>query len=326
MASSFMTDSPFLNASAGRPGHAPVWFMRQAGRSLPEYRELAAVGRFLMPSPSPNSLPRSRCNRFVGTTLMPQCCSVTLLYLYRDRVRYRCHTRNWAGCGATISHRDDLQRLPPLTPEHVQHVTETVDILVNELPASVPLLAFAGAVHRCELSHRGCSSRTYQHTKAMMHAEPRLWHDLMECLSVTPSSSFQLNSPMVPAPFNSSTRGQGRFQLLTTTPSLHPTRHGCSHIKRAHADVPGIHFGIGCDHLLESMCAAGPQILGLDWRTRISSVCERMGSDLVVQGNLDPSLVLAGMNGARWCNGGASRQWWSSRPHLQPRARCPARY
>ncbi|MGZ7023814.1 MAG: uroporphyrinogen decarboxylase family protein, partial [Ilumatobacteraceae bacterium] len=56
----------------------------------------------------------------------------------------------------------------------------------------------------------------------------------------------------------------------------------------------GIHFGIGCDHLLESMRSAGPRVLGLDWRTSISDARRRMGRDLVVQGNLDPALVLAG--------------------------------
>ena len=61
-----------------------------------------------------------------------------------------------------------------------------------------------------------------------------------------------------------------------------------------HPDIPGIHFGIGCDHLLESMLAAGPKVLGLDWRTPIGDARRRMGLDLVVQGNLDPALVLAG--------------------------------
>jgi uroporphyrinogen decarboxylase len=61
-----------------------------------------------------------------------------------------------------------------------------------------------------------------------------------------------------------------------------------------HPGVPGIHFGIGCDHLLESMRRAGPQIMGLDWRTSIREARERLGADLVVQGNLDPALVLAG--------------------------------
>ena len=58
--------------------------------------------------------------------------------------------------------------------------------------------------------------------------------------------------------------------------------------------MPGIHFGIGCDHLLESMNTVGNRVLGLDWRTTITDARRRLGDDLVVQGNLDPSLVLAG--------------------------------
>ena len=61
-----------------------------------------------------------------------------------------------------------------------------------------------------------------------------------------------------------------------------------------HPDVPGIHFGVGCDHLLEAMAAAGPRIIGLDWRTPIPTARQRLGAGTVVQGNLDPALVLAG--------------------------------
>ena len=61
-----------------------------------------------------------------------------------------------------------------------------------------------------------------------------------------------------------------------------------------HPDAPGIHFGIGCDHLLESMWAAGPRVIGLDWRTPIAAARRRLGDDVAVQGNLDPALVLAG--------------------------------
>jgi uroporphyrinogen decarboxylase len=60
--------------------------------------------------------------------------------------------------------------------------------------------------------------------------------------------------------------------------------------------MPGIHFGVGCDHLLEAMRSAGPRVLGLDWRTSITDARRRMGADLVVQGNLDPALVLAGVD------------------------------
>jgi uroporphyrinogen decarboxylase len=61
-----------------------------------------------------------------------------------------------------------------------------------------------------------------------------------------------------------------------------------------HRHAPGIHFGIGCDHLLEPMHAAGPGVIGLDWRTSIADARKRLGDDVVVQGNLDPALVLAG--------------------------------
>jgi uroporphyrinogen decarboxylase len=76
------------------------------------------------------------------------------------------------------------------------------------------------------------------------------------------------------------------------------SRHVFSELARLHPNVPGIHFGIGCDHLLESMLSAGPRVLGLDWRTTIVDARARMGSELIVQGNLDPALVLAGTRAA----------------------------
>src|SRR5690606_14139688 len=63
-------------------------------------------------------------------------------------------------------------------------------------------------------------------------------------------------------------------------------------------EAPGIHFGIGCDHLLERMYAAGPRVIGLDWRTSIQAARTRLGPDTVIQGNLDPALVLAGSEAA----------------------------
>jgi uroporphyrinogen decarboxylase len=69
-------------------------------------------------------------------------------------------------------------------------------------------------------------------------------------------------------------------------------------LERRHPGTPGIHFGIGCDHLLESMHEAGPTAMGLDWRTRIRDARARLGDDVVIQGNLDPALVLAGVGPA----------------------------
>ena len=99
--------------------------------------------------------------------------------------------------------------------------------------------------------------------------------------------------------------GRGAFQLFDSwAGALSPAdyeRYVLPHSRRvfaeladAHPDVPGIHFGIGCDHLLEAMAAAGPRVIGLDWRTPIAAARRRLGADVVVQGNLDPALVLAG--------------------------------
>jgi uroporphyrinogen decarboxylase len=72
------------------------------------------------------------------------------------------------------------------------------------------------------------------------------------------------------------------------------SRRVFAELAERHPDAPGIHFGVGCDHLLESMAAAGPRVIGLDWRTSIAAARKRLGDDVAVQGNLDPALVLAG--------------------------------
>jgi len=194
--------------------------------------------------------------------------------------------------------QDDLRRLPPLTADDISHVTATVDILVEELPTSVPLLAFAGAPFTvASYLIEGAPSRTYQHTKAMMHAESALWHELMERLTdyAIEFISAQRSHGAQAFQLFDSWAGALSVRDYETFVAPYSTRV-FSTLNQRHGDSPGIHFGIGCDHLLESMHAVGPQVLGLDWRTPISTARSRMGSDLIVQGNLDPALVLAGAN------------------------------
>jgi uroporphyrinogen decarboxylase len=198
---------------------------------------------------------------------------------------------------------DDLARLRPLEPSiDIPYVLETVRILARELPESVPLLAFAGAPFTvASYLIEGRPSRTYQHTKALMHTDGQLWHALMEQL-VQHAATFigsQLGA------------GARAFQVFDSWAGalsrddydvfVAPyTRKVFALLGASFPGVPGIHFGIGCDHLLESMYAAaaangvGTPVIGLDWRTTITDARRRMGADLVVQGNLDPALVLAG--------------------------------
>ncbi|MGZ6962405.1 MAG: uroporphyrinogen decarboxylase [Ilumatobacteraceae bacterium] len=294
-----MSTAPFLLAANGRRGtHTPVWFMRQAGRSLPEYRALRGEGSILDAIKQPD--------RAAELTLQPvRRYGVDAAVLYSDiivpahAVGFGIDVSPGTGpvCESPLRNVSDLRRLRPYDPAaDAPYVLQTVDLLAAELSDAVPLLAFAGAPFTvASYLIEGRPSRTYEHTKQLMHTDPALWHRLMERLvqHAVASIGGQLD------------HGARAFQLFDSWAGtlsrvdydafvLPHSTAVFSALAISHPDVPGIHFGIGCDHLLESMCSAGPRVLGLDWRTSISDARRRMGQDLVVQGNLDPALVLAG--------------------------------
>jgi uroporphyrinogen decarboxylase len=289
-------DSAFLAAATGRPApHTPVWFMRQAGRSLPEYRRIRGGGSILEAIKQPALA--------AEITLQPvRRYGVDAAVLYSDIV-VPPHAVGFGidvapGTGPVAEHplrtSNDVDRLRPLEFDDVAYVIETVERLTAEL--EVPLLAFAGAPFTvASYLIEGRPSRDYRYTKALMYTDEVLWHDVMERLAESAitfidaqlshgASAFQLFDSWAGS---LSRRDYDRFVLPHS-------RHVFRELRRRHPDAPAIHFGIGCDHLLESMYDAGPSVLGLDWRTRIGDARRRLGDDLVVQGNLDPALVLAG--------------------------------
>jgi len=291
--------SAFLAAATGSsPHHTPAWFMRQAGRSLPEYKAVRGAGSILEAIKQPDLA--------TEITLQPvRRYGVDAAVLYSDivvpphAVGFGIDVAPGTGPVAERAFRcaSDLDRLRPLEPDtDIPYVIETVRNLVRELPASVPLLAFAGAPFTvASYLVEGRPSRSYQNTKRLFSTDPELWHQLMERLT-------QHAIAFVDAQLSAGARA---FQLFDSwagslsrgdydTFVLPHSRRVFETIALKHPGVPGIHFGIGCDHLLESMLSAGPRVLGLDWRTSISDARARMGSDLIVQGNLDPALVLAG--------------------------------
>ena len=290
---------PFLDAAAGRPAaHTPVWFMRQAGRSLPEYRALRGEGSIL------DAI--KQVDLSVELTLQPvRRYGVDAAVLYSDivvpahAVGFGLDVAPGTGpvCQQPFRTEADLQRLREFDPEaDTPYVLDTVRALAQELPPTVPLLGFAGAPFTvASYLIEGRPSRSYEHTKRMLHTDPTLWHALMARLvqHAVASVSSQLRN------------GARAFQLFDSWAGtlsradydefvLPHSRAVFSQLRELHPDAPGIHYGVGCDHLLESMHAAGPTILGLDWRTPIHQARARMGADLVVQGNLDPVLALAG--------------------------------
>ena len=204
---------------------------------------------------------------------------------------------------------------------------QTVKILSAELDDAVPLLAFAGAPFTvASYLIEGRPSRTYEHTKRLMHTEPALWEALMHRLvqHATASIASQLD------------HGARAFQLFDSwAGSLSRADYDrfvlpyssavFGSLAASHPDAPGIHFGIGCDHLLESMHAAGSRVLGLDWRTPITRLDDAWAPPSWCRATSIP-LVLAGTETAPTGPTRSGRQRRPQRPHLQPRSRCATRH
>ena len=299
-------EAPFTAAAHGRrPSRVPVWFMRQAGRSLPEYAAVRGEGSILHAIKQPDVA--------AEITLQPvRRYGVDAAVLYSDivvpphAVGFGIDVAPGTGPVADVPlwSRADLARLRPLEVGDVGYVVETVERLVAELPDAVPLLAFAGAPFTVgSYLVEGRPSRDYRWTKTMMHDDAPLFHDVMDRLATSAVTFIDAQLTAGARAFQLFDSWAGSLSLADYRRFVlpHSTRV-FAELRERHPDVPCVHFGIGCDHLLgsmlEAMPAEGPRVLGLDWRTPIADARARLGDDLVVQGNLDPALVLAGRDAA----------------------------
>ncbi len=293
-------DGAFLAAAHGERGpHTPVWFMRQAGRSLPEYRAIRGDGSILDAIKQPALA--------AEITMQPvRRYGVDAAVLFSDIV-VAPHAVGFGidvapGTGPVAEHplrsSNDVARLRPLEFDDIDYVIATVECLVAEL--DVPLLAFAGAPFTvASYLIEGRPSKDYRHTKALIHTDEVLWHDVMERLAESAITFIDAQLSHGAAAFQLFDSWAGSLSRRDYDRYVLPhSRHVFRELERRHPGTPGIHFGIGCDHLLESMHEAGPTVMGLDWRTRIRDARARLGSHVVVQGNLDPALVLAGVQPA----------------------------
>ena len=299
MNSSRFDGSDFVRACRGEPHErVPVWFMRQAGRSLPEYRAVRGEGSILDAIADPD--------RATEITLQPvRRYGVDAAILFSDIV-VPVHAVGFGvdvvpGTGPVVpqpfASRRDLSRLRRLDPDHdTPYVTETVRRLVNTL--DVPLIGFAGAPFTvaCYLVEGG-PSRHQERTKALMASDPALWHDLMERLADLAIASL----------WSQIEAGASAVQLFDSwAGSLSPDQYRLGvapHSARVlaavgEAGVPRIHFGVGTGELLAQMGDCGAEVVGVDFRVPIDEARRRVGPDRALQGNLDPAIVLAGAEAA----------------------------
>ncbi|MDA8275508.1 MAG: uroporphyrinogen decarboxylase [Actinomycetota bacterium] len=273
----------------------PVWFMRQAGRSLPEYRALRGSGSILEAIAQPELV--------AELTLQPvRRYGADAAILFSDIVvpaaAIGVGVDVRPGTGPVVEHpvrsRSDLARLRPFEPDvDAPWVGDAVSILAREL--AVPLIGFAGGPFTvASYLVEGGPSRTFARVRALMHGEPELWFTLLDRLADMAVASLrsQLDAGASAAQLFDSWAGvlpphhYERLVLPATTRIL-------AELARSHPGVPTILFGVGTGELLSLMATSGTQVVGVDWRVPLDVARQRVGPDVAVQGNLDPALCTA---------------------------------
>ncbi len=303
----------FLRACRHEPVDAtPVWFMRQAGRYLPQYRAIRQKYSLLEICARPEVA--------AEVTLQPvELLGVDAAILFADillplipmgidlefaaggsppvsRTAVRATGgREPAGEGPVIHNPirslADVQALRPVrAAEDLAHVMETIRIVRRALAGRVPLIGFAGAPFTlASYLVEGGASRNFQKTKQLMYREPEAWHLLMSKLAVTAAEYLQAQVAA----------GAQAVQLFDSwVGALSPDDYRSyvlpysQNIFRALNGVPAIHFGVDTASLLPLMCEAGGDVIGLDWRMPLDQGWAVVG-ERAVQGNLDPLALFA---------------------------------
>jgi uroporphyrinogen decarboxylase len=295
-------EAPFIRACRGLSvDRVPVWFMRQAGRSLPEYRAARGSGSILEAIVRPDlvaELTRQPVDRY-GTD-----AAIFFSDIVVPVAAIGFGVDVAPGTGPVVAEpfrsKDDLHRLRPLEPElDTPYVLEAVGILAELL--DVPLIGFAGGPFTvASYLIEGGPSKNFTRVKALMHGEPAVWHDLMERLGDLALTSLrsQLDAGASAVQVFDSWAGiltPGHYEALV----LPATRRIFAGLAESHPGVPTILFGVGTGELLASMATAGAGVVGIDWRVPLDEARRRVGPGIAVQGNLDPALCLGSWAVAR---------------------------
>ncbi|HWJ10024.1 MAG TPA: uroporphyrinogen decarboxylase [Nocardioides sp.] len=293
-----MRDSALLKAARGEAvPHTPVWFMRQAGRSLPEYLKVReGVGML-----------ESCMNAELITeiTLQPvRRYGVDAAIFFSDIVlplkAVGVDLDIKPGVGPVVAKPvrtlADVAAIPDLTPEHVPFVTEAVQTLVGELASvngGTPLIGFAGAPFTvASYLVEGGPSKEYANTKAMMFGAPEVWEALMAKIASISAAFLRVQVDA----------GASAIQLFDSWAGAVNRDDYLQYVQPWSArvlasigetGVPRIHFGVNSGELLDLMGDAGADVVGVDWRVRLADGIARIGPNRAVQGNLDPTLVFA---------------------------------
>lgn len=294
-----LSHAPLLEAAHGRtPSRTPVWFMRQAGRSLPEYREvregIAMLDSCFMPE------------LLAEITLQPvRRHDVDAAILFSDIVvplkAAGVEVEIVPGRGPVMAEavrtRSDVDKLPLLDHE-VSEVADGIRIILDELSDTQALIGFVGAPFTlASYLIEGGPSKNHEKTKAMMHTEPETWHALMRRLVPTIVAFLRTQVEA----------GIDAMQLFDSWAGFLTERdyrefvlpYSTEILESVAGEIPRIHFGVTTGELLGAMSEAGSEVMGVDWRVPLDVAATRFSSPRVLQGNLDPAMLFAGADVVR---------------------------
>ncbi len=284
----------FLKACRRRPvARTPVWFMRQAGRYMKEYRQLRLRHSLLEMCRTPElaaavtlqpveKLGVDAAIIFADLLLPVQAMGMKLEFVEREGPVIAEPLRTLAA----------VRKLGRATDGELACVPEAIQIVCRELAGRVPVIGFSGAPFTvASYMIEGGASRDFAQTKRVMYTQPALWQELMSRL-VAVLSEF-LRSQVA--------AGAAALQIFDSwVGCLCPEDYRAYALpysrrliaEAASAGVPIIHFGTGTATLLELMREAGGDVIGVDWRIELQEAWRRVGYELAIQGNLDPTVLL----------------------------------
>lgn len=289
-----LESSLFMRAAHRLPvERTPLWFMRQAGRVLPEYRAVREKYTLLDICRHPDV-----CTE---VTLQPvRRFGVDAAILFADIMH------PLVGAGVDLEIVDgfgpvirtpvrstvELRQLRSLVPERdLPYVLESIRLVRAELDRRTPLIGFAGAPFTlAAYLVEGKSSRDFARTKAMMYGAPKLWHELMDRLTVMVTTFLRAQRDA----------GADALQLFDSWVGVLSARdyvrYVQPHVRRIFAELaaagaPLIQFGVNTGHLLAAMADDGASVVGVDWRTPLDVAWDMIGERRAIQGNLDPTVL-----------------------------------
>ena len=289
-----MTNTRFLNACRRQPVDAtPVWFMRQAGRYMPEYRALRERHSLLELCREPElatQVTMQPVNRIdLDAAIL---FSDLLLPLEPMGLPFDFIKGEGPAIETPIRTTADIDKLKTFEPrESLSHVLQAIRLIQRELHGRIPLIGFAGAPFTlASYAIEGGHSNNFALTKSLMYGHPEAWHRLCGKFAAIVGDYLvaQIEAGVdVVQVFDSwvgaLSPADYREFVLPHTRTIFDAIGG---------RVPTIHFGTGTSTFLEDLREAGGDVIGADWRIPLDQAWARIGHDRGVQGNLDPTLLL----------------------------------